>query len=96
MTKRDSLKKILYQFKHEVINHDTAINKILKEFDIDPELILTQDWYENHYNKTGWFSDGWFYPDGFMFKDFDNYEMNEVLETDRHGHITSAVLKYIG
>lgn len=50
-------------------------------------IVLEQEWYESEDEKNGWGSLGWDEPEG--------YELEEILDTDKHGHPTKAVFIYV-
>jgi hypothetical protein len=59
------------------------------------DIILIQQWEEDPNDKTGWSTWGWEYENGNLFDEV-GYELKEVLEEDKYGHITKACFKYVG
>ena len=62
---------------------------------VSPRIVLFQQWEEDPDDKTGWSTWGWEYENGNLFDEV-GYELEEVLEEDKYGHITKARFKYVG
>jgi hypothetical protein len=92
---REKINQVLQNWRLKTIYTDEAIDSILLLFDISPRIILIQKWEEDPDDKTGWSTWGWEYKNGNLF-DEAGYELEEVLEEDKHGHITKACFKYMG
>jgi hypothetical protein len=91
----EKLSKILDDFSQETISKESALDKILLAFNIPPRVWCTQDWEEDDTSKTGFSSMGWFIEDGYPFDEI-GYELEEVIETDKHGNPIKAWFKYVG
>lgn len=92
---RKEIAGVLKYFSEEALTTDEAIDSILLLFAVSPRIILFQQWEEDPDNKTGWSTWGWEYENGNLFDEV-GYELEEVLEEDKYGHITKARFKYVG
>jgi len=92
---RDKINKILQDWKLDAVNTDEAIDSILLLFGVRPRIILIQQWEEDPDDETCWSTWGWEYENGDLYDDV-GYELEEVLEEDKYGHITKARFKYVG
>lgn len=92
---RKEIAGVLKYFSDEALTTDEAIDSILLLFDVSPRIILFQQWEEDPDDKTGWSTWGWEYENGNLFNEV-GYELEEVLEEDKYGHITKARFKYVG
>lgn len=92
---RKEIAGVLKYFSEEALTTDEAIDSILLLFDVSPSIILFQQWEEDPDDKTGWSTWGWEYENGNLFDEV-GYELEEVLEEDKYGHITKARFKYVG
>lgn len=92
---RKEIAGVLKYFSEEALTTDEAIDSILLLFGVSPRIILFQQWEEDSDNKTGWSTWGWEYENGNLFDEV-GYELEEVLEEDKYGHITKARFKYVG
>jgi hypothetical protein len=92
---REKINQILLNWKLGEVNTNEAVDSILLLFDVRPSIILIQQWEEDPDDKTGWSTWGWEYENGNLF-DEGGYELEEVLEKDKYGHITKARFKYVG
>ena len=92
---RDKINKVLRDWKLEAVNTNEAIDSILLLFGVSPRIILIQQWEEDPDDKTGWSTWGWEYENGNLFDEV-GYELEEVLEEDKYGHIMKARFKYVG
>lgn len=84
----------------EIITHThktplEQADEILLLFGVSPRIILVQQWEEDPDDKTGWSTWGWEYENGNLFDEV-GYELEEVLEEDKYGHITKARFKFVG
>jgi hypothetical protein len=52
------------------------------------KIVLTQDWFEDSNEKTGWVGTGFDEPPGF--------EMVQPLDIDKYGNVLSAEFQYSG
>lgn len=92
MEKIDQILESLYD---RVIEPVEAKEQLLLLFGVSPRIILFQQWEEDPDDKTGWSTWGWEYENGNLFDEV-GYELEEVLEEDKYGHITKARFKYVG
>ena len=95
MSKRREVHEIIKEYKDNSNIHQ-VLDSILLVFGINPTITLIQIWQENAEHKTGWSDTGWSYENGEPFDDMENYELDEILEEDKNGHVTKACFKYIG
>jgi hypothetical protein len=80
-----AMEEYLFEYKLEATanyNWVTKQNRKLEEL-IENGIILTQEWYEDSEERTGWVSSGWDEPDG--------YVLERVLDSDKYGHPIKAV-----
>jgi hypothetical protein len=92
---RTEVKYILELIRDKTITIDNGTDRILNLFGVSPRIILIQQWEEDPDDKTGWSTWGWEYENGNLFDEV-GYELEEVLEEDKYGHITKARFKYVG
>ena len=92
---RKEIAGVLKYFSEEALTTDEAIDSILLLFGVSPRIILFQQWEEDPDDKTGWSTWGWEYKNGNLFDEV-GYELEEVLEEDKYGHITKACFKFVG
>ena len=92
---RKEIAGVLKNFSEKSLTTDEAIDSILLLFGVSPRIILFQQWEEDPDDKTGWSTWGWEYENGNLFDEV-GYELEEVLEEDKYGHITKARFKYVG
>ena len=92
---RKEIAGVLKYFSEETLTTDEAIDSILLLFGVSPRIILFQQWEEDPDDKTGWSTWGWEYENGNLFDEV-GYELEEVLEEDKYGHITKACFKFVG
>lgn len=92
---RKEIAGVLKYFSEEALTTDEAIDSILLLFGVSTRIILFQQWEEDPDKKTGWSTWGWEYENGNLFDEV-GYELEEVLEEDKYGHITKARFKYVG
>ena len=92
---REKINQVLRDWKLQAVNTNEAIDSILLLFGVSPRIILIQQWVEDPDDKTGWSAWGWEDENGSLFDEV-GYELEEVLEKDKHGHITKARFKYVG
>lgn len=58
---------------------------------ITERRIVTQDWYETEYSKTGWDSYGWVFKDSGSNVEVNGWTIVEHIRTDKHYNPTIAI-----
>ena len=92
---KEKVLDIAKKIYHNHITPEVATELIFEMFGIKPSIILYQEWEEDHVDGTGWSTWGWEDENGNFF-DESGYELEEVLDQDKHGNITKARFKYVG
>ncbi len=58
--------------------------------DVIERRVVTQDWHETDYSKTGWDSYGWRFDDG-RYASFEGWDIVQIIHLDKFGNPILAI-----